>query len=113
MTIDYLPPSADIIFRRLFGQQKNANDILLPFLRAVLPLPNDEYAKILITDPEPKDGSPSTKPVRFDVCVQTASGRLIDIEIQRQSHDAIRARFLYYAAKLYAGQVKTGEDYRR
>ncbi|MDR0996676.1 MAG: Rpn family recombination-promoting nuclease/putative transposase [Zoogloeaceae bacterium] len=112
MPSDYLPPSADIIFRRLFGRQKNAHNILLPFLRAAFPLPGDEYAKIIITDPESKDENIAAKSIRFDVCVQTASGRLIDIEIQRQSHDAIRERFLYYAARLYAGQVKTGDNYR-
>ena len=39
-----LPPKADVVFKRLFGDERNI-DILVDFLKSVLDISENEYEK--------------------------------------------------------------------
>ena len=50
MKRDFLPAKSDVVFKLLFGDERNA-DLLTDLLKAVLDLPADEYDEIIIADP--------------------------------------------------------------
>ncbi|MDR1661307.1 MAG: Rpn family recombination-promoting nuclease/putative transposase, partial [Azoarcus sp.] len=45
-----LPPKSDEVFKMLFGDEQN-KEILAGFLKALLPLPDDDYEEIEILNP--------------------------------------------------------------
>ncbi|MDR2164118.1 MAG: Rpn family recombination-promoting nuclease/putative transposase, partial [Zoogloeaceae bacterium] len=45
-----LSPKYDEVFKMLFGDERNT-DLLVAFLRAVLPLPDDDYEEITLMNP--------------------------------------------------------------
>lgn len=49
MSIKYLPPKSDLIFKKIFGDPKNI-EILTAFLKSTLDINHDEYEKIILTD---------------------------------------------------------------
>ncbi len=50
---------------------------------------------------------------RFDIRLRLADGQEIDIEMQVLNHFNLIKRAEYYNSKLYAGQLKQGEDYSK
>jgi predicted transposase/invertase (TIGR01784 family) len=50
MARDILPPKNDVVFKLLFGDQRNG-DLLIDFLKAVIQLPAEDYAEITVVDP--------------------------------------------------------------
>jgi predicted transposase/invertase (TIGR01784 family) len=106
-----LPPSSDIVFKMLFGAPQN-RDLLLPFLRAVLPLPGDDYDELTLLNPFVRNEVPQKESV-LDIQVKTKNEKLINIEIQIANQPHFRERIVYYLTKLIAGQLKEGEEYDR
>jgi hypothetical protein len=47
---DFLPPKSDLVFKWLFGDERNI-DLLTALLKSVLDLPDNEYAEVTIVDP--------------------------------------------------------------
>jgi predicted transposase/invertase (TIGR01784 family) len=108
---DLLPPSSDIVFKMLFGDARNS-DILIAFLKAVLPLPDDEFEEITLMNPFLANEYPDEKVSILDVKARTASGRRIDIEIQVRNHSALKERIVLYAARMITEQSGEGASYR-
>lgn len=50
MSKEYLSPKSDLIFKMIFGDEKNV-DILTAFLKSVLNISIDEYQELKIVDP--------------------------------------------------------------
>jgi predicted transposase/invertase (TIGR01784 family) len=111
MTTELLPPSSDIVFKMLFGDARNT-DILIAFLRAVLPLPDDEFQEITLINPFLANEYPDEKVSILDIKAKTASGRRIDIEIQVRNHRALKERIVLYAARMLTEQGGEGTHYR-
>ncbi len=109
--LDILSPKYDFVFKRLFG---DANHIapLAAFLQAALGLPEEEFAEILIVDPNLNSEYDGDKHCVLDVRVKTGSGRDVDVEIQVKPSAELFNRIQCYTAKMVAGQVKAGESYR-
>ena len=106
----YLSPKVDIIFKAIFGDERNSN-ILKAFLSAVLRLPKDDYEILAIVDPHLLREYEDDKMGILDVKVKTKSGKVIDIEIQCKSSPIMQKRVVYYASKMVTEQVGTSEDY--
>ena len=47
---DFLSPKSDLIFKLLFGDERNI-ELLTDFLKSVLRLPIDDYDEVTIVDP--------------------------------------------------------------
>ncbi|MDR1854915.1 MAG: Rpn family recombination-promoting nuclease/putative transposase, partial [Azoarcus sp.] len=92
-------PRRDIVFKMLFGSERST-DILTAFLKAILPLPGDEYAEVTILNPISLSDFPDDKTCILDVKVRTAKGRIIDVEIQVANEADLRERIVYYLAKM-------------
>jgi predicted transposase/invertase (TIGR01784 family) len=105
-----LSPKNDLVFKLLFGERTRL-DILQSFLQAVLDLPAEEYARLVIVDPHLQRESPDYKLGVLDVKIHTTTGKVIDVEIQVGPQKYIWERILYYAARLTAEQLKSGMPY--
>jgi predicted transposase/invertase (TIGR01784 family) len=107
---DILPPSSDIVFKMLFGSPRNS-DILTAFLQAALPSPDDDYSEITLLNPFSENDYPNEKISILDILARTASGKLLDIEIQVRNHAAMRERIVFYLAKTLTGQICKSDPY--
>jgi predicted transposase/invertase (TIGR01784 family) len=107
-----LSPLTDIIFKRIFGDARNA-DILANLLLTILSLPKDEYTGLEFVDTYLKPDAGDGKVSILDVKVTTKSGKILDIEIQLFRVTAMRARILYYASKLIVDQMGESDGYSK
>jgi len=112
MELEPLSPISDIVFKMLFGNEKNT-DILSAFLKAVLLLPEEEFSEVTLVNPFQGSEYPNEKTTILDVKATTASGRRIDIEIQVQNQKALEERIVFYAAKMLTEQLAAGEGYSK
>jgi predicted transposase/invertase (TIGR01784 family) len=100
----------DYVFKRIFSDPANS-DALTDFLRSVLTLPDDEYARIEVADPHLQRHTENDKLGILDLRLHTASGKIIHLEIQIERKVAFRERAVYYGARLLADQVNRGDEY--
>ncbi|MDR0550406.1 MAG: Rpn family recombination-promoting nuclease/putative transposase [Spirochaetaceae bacterium] len=106
---EILLPCNDYIFKLIFGDERN-KAILKSFLTAVLDLPKEEL-EVTIINPELRIENEDDKLGILDVCLKTAQGKIIDIEIQILKSAAFFERMTFYKSKLIAGQIGKGEWY--
>jgi len=106
----FLSPKRDIVFKLLFGDERNI-DFLTDFLKSVLRLPEDEYDEVTVVDPNLLPEFASDKLSILDVKVKTKRGKTIDIEIQILPTPELRERIVCYAAKMITEQVGEGMAY--
>ncbi|ULQ60842.1 Rpn family recombination-promoting nuclease/putative transposase [Brucepastera parasyntrophica] len=103
--------TTDIFFRYLFGKQDNSG-ILLDFINAVLTDSGfARVAKVTVENPFNLANLASLKESILDVKAEDENGRVYDIEVQVGSESSFSNRTLYYWAKNYAAQLKSGENY--
>ncbi len=102
-----LNPTADPVFKRIFGQEK---DITIEIINLIINPPNPvidlEYLPQEMF-PDVSDGKISIVDVR---CMDTKKQQFI-IEMQLIHHDGFNQRALMYAAKAYGQQLKKGMSY--
>jgi predicted transposase/invertase (TIGR01784 family) len=112
MSGDLLSPIQDLVFKRIFGDARNA-DILASLLSSILQLPEGEYEHLELGDPHILPETDDGKLAILDVKVKTKSGIILDIEVQVFYVQAMRARVLYYGCDLITNQMKRGDNYAR
>ncbi|MDR0867281.1 MAG: Rpn family recombination-promoting nuclease/putative transposase [Planctomycetota bacterium] len=105
-----LLPVVDMVFKWLFGNEKNS-DLLADFLQAVLHIPAGEFDKLVFVDPHLQREALDDKLGILDVKIKTASGKIIDVEIQVLEVEAMRSRLTYYLAKMITEQMHSGKTY--
>jgi predicted transposase/invertase (TIGR01784 family) len=106
-----LSPRNDLVFKLIFGDAKDTS-LLIGFLQSVLDLPAGEYEEAQIVDPRLSADAPEDKEGILDVKVKTRTGKIVDIEIQIAEHPRMRERVVFYLARMVAGQIGRGGDYR-
>ena len=104
---------SDLFIQYLFARERGASP-LLDFINAVLidrglPL----VTAVTVRNPFNIKMFEKDKRTILDVKAQDENGRWFDIEVQIRNHKAVRERFAYYLAKLYASQLEEGEDWRK
>lgn len=82
------------------------------FLQAVLDLPAEEYQRVVIVDPHLNPEDEGDKQGILDVKIHTASGKVINVEIQVEPYAAMRERILFYASRMLHEQIGSGDEYR-
>lgn len=97
----------DVVFKKFFIENK---DLLKEFLVDILEIPADDIEEIIITNPEIPPESIESKFCRLDLNLKLKT-KLINIEIQVNSESDYRDRTLFYWAKLYTSELKSGEPY--
>jgi predicted transposase/invertase (TIGR01784 family) len=107
----YLDPKNDVAFRRIFGTIKN-KDILIRFLNDVIPFPDRAQIQDVSFPPPVQDPEILVnKQSIVDVLCQDQHGHQYIVEMQVASTKGFRKRAQYYAAKVYASQMKQGDPY--
>ena len=107
MARDVVSAKLDIIFKKIFTENK---DMLTSFISSILDIPIESISEIEITNPELPPETLSGKFSRLDLSMKF-DGRLVNVEIQVKNEPDYRDRTLFYWAKLYSSELKSGEDY--
>ena len=109
MELEILPPTSDFVFKMLFGDSRNTS-MLKDFLQSFLELPDEEY-ELTFLNTHVKPEFEGDKLGILDVKVSTASGKVIDIEIQVNPVLNIGKRLSFYKSKLIVEQIAEGDSY--
>src|SRR5436305_1927234 len=106
-----IDPKVDIVFKRLFGTEANA-DLLIDLLNAVLAFPPARaVAAVEILNPFNEKEALDDKLSVLDVKARDVAGRQFNVEMQMAPYRAYPARVVYYLAKLHQQQMHEGEEY--
>lgn len=104
---DVVSAKLDIIFKKLFSENE---DLLHDFLANILDIPGESIQCIQIVDSELPPETLESKFSRLDLNM-TVDDKLVNVEIQIYNDHDYRDRALYYWAKLYTSELKSGERY--
>ncbi len=107
MARDIVSAKLDIIFKKMFTENE---DMLYSFVASMLDIPQNSISEIKITNPELPPETLSGKFSRLDLNMKV-DDRLVNVEIQVKNDTDYRDRTLFYWAKLYSSELKSGEDY--
>jgi predicted transposase/invertase (TIGR01784 family) len=107
-----MSPKVDFAFQLIFGDEKN-KDILIDFLSSVLDLPKSEFDSIEFINKELLREFEEDKKCILDVRVKTSDGKQVNIEIQLMQTRHMPERTLFYWSKMYTGQIKSGDKYKK
>ena len=106
-----LSPLVDFLFKRIFGDEKNA-DLLIHFLNAVFEETGEPLVEsVEILNPYIDKDAMTDKMSVLDIRARTQARTLVNIEVQIRDEGDMRERTLYYWAKLYEGQLAEGNRY--
>jgi predicted transposase/invertase (TIGR01784 family) len=97
----------DIIFKKLFTENI---DLLHDFLASVLQVPYDSIKNIEIQNPEILPNVIGGKLSRMDIKLKV-DDRLVNVEMQCSSEKDFKDRALFLWAQLFAGELKSGDQY--
>ncbi len=107
MARDVVSAKLDIIFKKLFTENE---DMLHSFVASMLDVPQESISEIKITNPELPPETLAGKFSRLDLSLRV-DDRLVNVEIQVKNDTDYCDRTLFYWAKLYSSELKSGEDY--
>lgn len=107
MARNVISAKLDIIFKKLFTENR---DMLHSFVASMLDIPPENISEIKITNPELPPETLTGKFSRLDLSLKV-DNRLVNVEIQVKNDTDYRDRTLFYWAKLYSSELKSGEDY--
>ena len=105
--MEYLSPKLDIIFKKIFSENR---DLLQAFVSDLLDIPTDSITEITLSNTELLPDYPEGKLSRLDLNM-TVDNRLVNVEIQMNFRRDFRDRALYYWAKLYESGIDKGQTY--
>ena len=74
-------------------------------------MPAEEFEELTLPDPTLAPEYANGKKAIVDIKLQTKSGRLIYIDIQRRKYPSLWQRFLYYGSKMVVNHGKSGSSY--
>jgi predicted transposase/invertase (TIGR01784 family) len=106
----YLDPKIDLAFKRVFGEHA---DLLISFLNALLPLPDDAPIESLeYLTPEQVPELPGLfKNSIVDVKCRDALGRTFIVEMQMLWSSSFEQRIVFSAGQAYVKQLRPGQSY--
>jgi predicted transposase/invertase (TIGR01784 family) len=112
MEMQNLSAKYDIVFKRIFGDERNA-DILQDFLSTILELPSEEFEHIEYLPNELSKDQYNDKLGILDVRVRTKAQVDIDIEIQVRNIGDMAERSLFYWSKMFIDEIKENAQYEQ
>ena len=103
-----LNPRVDFAFKKLFGSEEN-KDILISFINSVLD--EEEIKDIILKNPYNEKKIKEDKLSILDIKAVDKKGNWYNVEMQITDQEYYDKRALYYWARLYTGQLKSGVNY--
>jgi len=111
MAIELLDPLVDVIFKRIFGSERN-KDVLLAFLNSTFREAGEPpLEEIALLNPYTEADSPDDKQSIMDIKAKTADGQLLNIEMQLFNPYLMEKRTLFYWSEMYYHQIPKGHNY--
>lgn len=104
---DVVSAKLDVIFKKLFTENE---DLLHSFVASMLDIPTESIKTIKISNPELPPETVASKFSRLDLSLNV-DDKLVNVEIQVKMEPDYRDRTLFYWAKLYTSELKSGEEY--
>ena len=102
----------DYAFKRVFGVEEN-KDVLQDLLECILDIPSENIAGLELLDKEFHKDLISDKTGVLDIKLRLKNNTIIDIEIQNRWNSEFVQRTIFYWAKMYTENLKTGEVYTK
>ncbi|UTC63176.1 PD-(D/E)XK nuclease family transposase [Treponema sp. OMZ 787] len=102
----------DYAFKRIFGSEEN-KDVLQDFLECILDISPKNIEGLELLDKEFQKDSINDKSGVLDVKLSLKNNTIIDIEIQTRWNSEFVQRTIFYWAKMYTENLKTGEVYTK
>lgn len=100
----------DYAFKRFLGSKDN-KPILQDLLECILDIPSKDIVNLELLDKELSKEDIHDKTGILDVKLKLIDGTIIDIEIQTSWNASFVKRTLFYWAKLYTSDFKSGQSY--
>ncbi|MEI6525613.1 MAG: Rpn family recombination-promoting nuclease/putative transposase [Planctomycetota bacterium] len=102
-------PTNDFAFLKTFGSPEN-KIALMSLLNAILDLP-DPIVDVVIENPFNARDFMDDKLSVLDIRASDQRGWVYDIEMQVSVYSGLIQRLVYYGCEVYAGQLRSGDDY--
>jgi predicted transposase/invertase (TIGR01784 family) len=107
-----IDPKVDYAFKKVFGSEETKDVVLVSLLNAVLAPPaGKEVVSVTLENPFNEKDTPDDRYSILDVKARDAAGRWFDVEMQMAAPKSYPQRVAYYWAKLYVGQLGSGENF--
>lgn len=111
--MQFLDPTNDLAFKKIFGNE-NKKYILISFLNSILQLPaHEQITEVTLLNPNQAPHLPGAKETILDVRCHDQTGAEYIVEMQVLPEEFFDKRVLYYAAKTYSQQLRTGQKYHQ
>lgn len=107
MADDIVSMKLDVVFKKMFVDNR---DMLQAFVASMLEIPVDSISGLVVKNPEIPPDFAGGKFSRLDLNM-TVGDVLVNVEIQVKRDPDFRDRALYYWARLYTSELKSGEVY--
>lgn len=105
----FLDPKSDIVFKKIFGENK---DLVKSFLNSLLPLESDGLIETIeYLSPEQVPVIPSLRRTIVDVKCRDQQGRIFIVEMQLDWSTSFMKRLQFGAAKAYVSPLDKGQEY--
>ena len=104
---DVVSAKLDVIFKKLFTEN---SDLLHSFVASMLDITPESIKEITISNPELSPETVASKFSRLDLSLNV-DDKLVNVEIQVKTDTDYSDRTLFYWAKLYTSELKSGEEY--
>ncbi|UTY27315.1 Rpn family recombination-promoting nuclease/putative transposase [Treponema denticola] len=102
----------DYAFKRVFGTEES-KDVLQDLLECILDIPPADIAGLELLDKEFHKDSINDKTGVLDAKLRLKNNTIIDVEIQNRWNREFVQRTIFYWAKMYTENLKTGEVYTK
>ena len=107
--MDHINPRVDLAFKKIFGVEEN-KDLLISLINAVVS-EQDQVEDVTLLNPYNAKSFQNDKLSILDIKAKGSNNRRFNIEIQISDEADYDQRALFYWAKMYTEQLKSGEDY--
>ncbi|KJV91641.1 Rpn family recombination-promoting nuclease/putative transposase [Rickettsia bellii] len=101
-------PRVDLAFKKIFGVEEN-KDLLISLINSIVS-EKDQIVEVTLLNPYNPKNFAADKLSILDVKAKSEAGKMFNIEIQVTDEADYDKRALYYWSKLYAEQLKAGDD---
>lgn len=111
MSREIISAKIDVVFKEMFVRNR---ELLNYFISDMLDIPYENILEIILTNAEMPSDYSDGKLVRLDLNVRLKkeyTEELINVEMQVNSQSYFSQRTLFYWAKLYTSELKSGETY--
>ncbi len=110
-SVKVLSPKNDYLFKLLFFDENDKNDILKKLLQDCIEFDNRQVSEITLIDRTMDREEENDKSIIFDVNAKLSDGTLVNVEIQKFNQNSFTERSIFYAGKRLASQGAKGSEY--